>query len=365
MAILCLALPGCSGCNRGIDSRYGRRSGAGATSSVNGTAVLAEMFERYGHRVHTHLSLSPRIRARADCIVWFPNDFRPPSSETCDWIDNWLAESPGRTLIYVGRDFDAASFYWRKIRPQAPPEQKKEVIRRLQEAESEFQSARATLTGVEQCELFALDGRLAPRQVRTLQGDPYWLEGVDPSGVEIELNGRLTPPGWAEVLLESDEDVLVSLEYRGDGQVIVVANGSFLLNLPLVNREHRKLAGKLIGELGPPGQTVVFLESGPGGPRVLEEDPGVKVPTGMEIFHTWPASWILIHASLLGILFCFWRFPIFGRPRDPQPESQKDFGRHIEALGELLEQSQDRSYAMSQVLHYQQSVRARERPQPE
>ena len=61
------------------------------------------------------------------------------------------------------------------------------------------------------------------------------------------LVSRVTKPAW------------------GDGQVIVVTNGSFLLNLPLVNHEHRKLAGHLIRECVP-GTKVAFLESGPGGP---------------------------------------------------------------------------------------------------
>jgi len=33
---------------------------------------------------------------------------------------------------------------------------------------------------------------------------------------------------------------------------VLVNNGSFLLNLPLVNLEHRKLAARLIGASGPP-----------------------------------------------------------------------------------------------------------------
>jgi hypothetical protein len=136
-----------------------------------------------------------------------------------------------------------------------------------------------------------------------------------------------------------------------------VANGSFLLNLPLVNHEHRKLAGQLIEEVGPPQQNVVFLESRWRDPPILEEEPSTKLPTGMEIFHEWPANWILLQLSIVGILFCFWRFPIFGRPLTPRPEAISDFGKHIQALGELLQQSQDRAYATTRILHYQQTTR--------
>ena len=79
----------------------------------------------------------------------------------------------------------------------------------------------------------------------------------------------------AEPLLESDEGLLVGRVSRPnwDGsQVIVVANGSFLLNLPLINHQHRMLAGRLIQQCGQRGQNVAFLESGPGGVRISDRD---------------------------------------------------------------------------------------------
>jgi hypothetical protein len=352
--LLCVVAAGCAGCSDGIETPYGQRAAPGAASSVNGTAVLAELFEQAGHRVSSRTMLTPRVRQRADCIVWFPDSFETPSPKVCAWLEEWLDEQPGRTLVYVGRDFDAAVFYWEKILPDAPPEQQKEVRRRLAEARSRFQAARRCAYGSDQCDFFTRDGQYRPRKVRTLSGEPRWLAGVDAAKLEIELNGRLVPSDFADVLLESEGDALVTREPWGQSQVIVVANGSFLLNLPLVNHEHRKLAGQLIDEVGPPGQDVVFLESGSGGPPVLDEEPALKIPTGMEIFHEWPANWILLQLSIVGILFCFWRFPIFGRPRTPQPDSPADFGKHVRALGELLQQSQDRAYAMTRILHYQQ-----------
>lgn len=360
LALLCLCLPGCGGCSDGIDARYGRRSGAGARASVNGTAVLGEMFERAGHRVMTAVALSPKVRQRADVIIWFPDDFQAPSPAACRWLDEWLDEWPGRTLVYVGRDFDAAGFYWKKVLPTAPAGQQNEVARRAREADREFLARRGALPGTPECDFFRLEAWPGARKMQTLQGDPFWTEDVDPAAAEIELSGRVAPPLDAEILLRSGEDAIVSRQYRGQGQVIVVANGSFLLNLSLVNHEHRKLAGRLIAETGAPRQDVVFLESGPGGPRILDKDPAMRVPTGMEVFHEWPANWILLHVSLLGILFCFWRWPVFGRARDPAPEGLTDFGRHVEALGELLEHTRDRAYAMTRLLHYQQSMKGKE-----
>jgi hypothetical protein len=300
--------------------------------------------------------LSPRLRQRADCIVWFANDFKPPRQGVCDWLESWLREEPGRTLIYVGRDFDAALWYWEQMLPGAPPDQKAEIQRRRVEAKSQFNSELRTLTTAEECEWFTIT-KGQHREVRSLQGDPEWLEGVDPSKLAVELNHRLVPSRRAEVLLESEGDVLISSERFYQSRLIVVANGSFLLNLPLVNHEHRKLAGQLIDEVGPPVRTVVFLETFPGGPLVFDADPKAGPSSALAIFNVWPTNWILLQLAAVGILFCFFRFPIFGRPRDLEPEGLSDFGRHIQALGELLERSGNTEVAAARLAQYQQLTR--------
>ena len=83
------------------------------------------MFTRAGHKVFSWRRLSPRLSERADAIVWFPDDFEPPTPEVRRWLEDWLIEEPGRTLIYVGRDFDAARWYWKKIQPDVPDDQQR------------------------------------------------------------------------------------------------------------------------------------------------------------------------------------------------------------------------------------------------
>jgi hypothetical protein len=101
----------------------------------------------------------------------------------------------------------------------------------------------------------------------------------------------------------------------------------------------------------------VFLESNAGGPPVHDEDPPDAPRNGMEIFGVKPFSVILLQMAFLGLIFCAARFPIFGRPRELAPPPLSDFGRHIWALGQLLQRTRDRAYALSRVLHYQQHVR--------
>jgi len=307
------------GCSNDLSTSYGQQQAIGEPDSVNGTAVFAEMFRRAGHDVLPWRGLSPRLFDKADCIVWFPDDFDPPGGKVANWLEDWLYEEPGRTLIFVGRDFDAAPWYWDKINPLLSNEQKAEAKSRRAVEQTEFKLERQGMAESNECRWLTYQQEYRHRKVTTLGGDYEWLENIDPSKLDIELNGRVLPSEYAEVVLHSEGDMLVSVESFDESRLIVVANGSFLLNLTLVNKEHRKLAGKLIDEVGPPKQTVVFLESGPGGPRIYENEPLPEIQTGMEIFNIWPTNWILLHLAAVGIIYCFSRAPIFGIPATRSP----------------------------------------------
>ncbi|HVW39275.1 MAG TPA: hypothetical protein VHB99_18290 [Pirellulales bacterium] len=351
-----------TGCEDGINKIYGRRGGLGA-DSVNGTAVLANMFQQAGHHVSTTSRLTPRLTERAEVIVWAPNDFSPPTPAVEKWFDEWWLESPGRILIYIGRDYDAAPDYWLSVQAAAPADQLPEIKRRLANDKSDYTAGRNAVANGK-CDWFSVASRGNSRKVSSLSGDPKWLAGIDPKKLDIELRGKWTPASAAQVVLASQQDALVTRERKHAGELILVVNGSFLLNFPLVNHEHRKLAGKLIAEAGT-NQRVVFLESEAGGPSVLDEDPPDVPINGMEFFGVKPFSIVLLHLAFLGMIFCAVRFPIFGRPRELPPPPLSDFGRHVWALGQMLERTQDRAYALGRLLYYQQYVRrepGRQRP---
>ena len=61
------------GCQRDtvIEREYGARRGKSIGKSVNGTGVLARLFESKGHRVRTTSRLG-RVVERSDVVVWFP-----------------------------------------------------------------------------------------------------------------------------------------------------------------------------------------------------------------------------------------------------------------------------------------------------
>ncbi len=397
-----IALAGCA--PEELDTTYGLRHSLKGRESVNGTAVLGEMFQAAGFRVNGWRRLSPKLEDY-DVIVWFPDDYEPPTKPQREFLDEWLRNEPNRTLIYVGRDYDAAVTYWRKVMPSVPPEQAMEAARRLATLTSADAAARAAIEMDHHVDWFTLKDAKPHGRVTKLSGD--WSQDIDAAKAELYSYTNLAIPSeddqgtWIGPrgvstnepkfvpLLEGEQGPLVTRVTTADwdsSQLLVVANGSFLLNLPLANREHRGLAVRLIEACGDPGKAV-FLESGSGGPPILAEDPDGAYPTGLEVFTVWPLGIIVLHLAALGILCCFVAFPIFGRPREVILHSgassdraatyqsgfytsgsstvdvaarrveRAHFGKHIEALGEMLEMTQDRGYAVERVKYYHEHVR--------
>jgi hypothetical protein len=350
-----------------LPTSYGRRRGYDHANSASGTAVLAEMFKAAGHRVTTFTRLSPKLK-ETDIIVWAPDDFEPPGTKQREFLEKWLEEGEGgRIVVYVGRDFDSASAYWDQMKPTAPPEDAAEIQRRLARAKADYSALRAKMPVKGYARWFTAKRDGKRRDVRTLQGP--WATGIDAKQCEITLGGRLDIPAEAdkgatdpavptdfEPLLMSEGDMLafrVENDDWNDGQVIVIANGSWLLNYPLVNHEHRKLAARLVNECGSPGK-VAFLESTSGGPPVFDKEPTSSASSPLAFMDVWPLNAIILHLTILGIIFCLARSPIFGRPRELPVESAADFGKHVTALGELLARSKDRNYAQSRLHQYRE-----------
>lgn len=392
----------CAGCSKPVqlDTSYGRTFGTPGQKSVNGTSVLAEMFEQAGHNVRTTGRFSPRLE-QADTIVWFPNDFGPPSAPHRKYLEEWLAARPGRTLVYVGRDYDATSDYWRQATPLAKPEQVAEYHRKLADAIAEWNSQRGTLPAGSYQRWYKTDSSSAPRAATRLRGP--WSRRVDRKKTNIQLGQKYLVPTLAdrpsseyeslpdfEVLLSSEGDPIVTRVTSSDwydSQIFVVANGSFLLNFPLVNKEHRKLAGALIEECTVDGE-VYFVESGPGGPPIRKREEDTPPRTGFDMLTVWPINVILLHTIGWMLLVCICLYPIFGRPRrvygvfgraatrmtsplahwllaippegseaEDGPQSTGDFGRHLTALGELISLTGDREYAEQKLQYYHDHVK--------
>jgi hypothetical protein len=73
----------------------------------------------------------------------------------------------------------------------------------------------------------------------------------------------------------------------------------------------------------------------------------------------WPLNALLLHLTVLGIVVCLARAPIFGRARELPADSPVDFGKHVAALGKLLAQAGDRNYAQARIAQYRQLAERR------
>jgi hypothetical protein len=322
------------------------------------------MFRAADYRVVSWGRMSPRLEDY-DVVVWAPESFELPNQEQCEWVLQWLDDSPGRTLIYIGRDFDAEPLYWRKARSQAARDQAPEMIRREAQAQARCDRVRMIAPDNDSCELFDYERDVAPRDVTQLDQVSRWRTGIDAAKLGIRLESRIKPPKIStyglpnrdyelDPLLRSNGEYIAYRIRAASSQLIVVANGSFLLNLPLVNHEHRKLAAKLVNSCGQPGR-VAFLEGST--IRVFDEEPTMRIPTGLEYFTIWPMGTILMHFAIVGIIGCFVMFPIFGRAKEQEPPVVDDFGHHVAAMGESLRKTADRDYAVQRVRFYHEHVR--------
>lgn len=372
---LAIGLVGCRDSTT-IQTAYGQRRGADG-QSVNGTRVLSDMFDAAGFRVYTWKYLSPRLK-NYDVVLWAPDDFALPNQKTVDFFDGWLSSQGTKTLIYIGRDFDAAAAYWDRILASAPADQKLELWRRRAQASAHHAAERLAMPAEPDaaCEWFTVKRDKPATWARDLTGP--WSEGVDGAKADIHVQGLLQVPTEADLqqyfskqeskraersyyrtpdytpLLSNGEQSLVTMVSKpawGDNKILVVTNGSFLLNLPLVNHEHRKLAGQLI-EACRPGKKVAFLESGAGGPRLTDSDEQSVPADSLRRRVVLAAHWFV-----LGLVYCFAVFPIFGRPKPLSDNATSEFSQHIDALGELLEETRDVAFAQQQLSYYQPASR--------
>ena len=267
LALVVVALARGSGNAHALESGYGSSMG----SSVNGTGALAALLRTQGHTVRTAWRLTAELAGWADVIVRFAFAPGPPDRQEARWYDDWLESRPERALVYVVRDYDAQEEYWKLVLDQLSGSPDEE---RRKQAESNRNRARSWVARLPDKEekaagpesWFAV-GRAAdpPRRCKSLGGP--WAENVDAASAGLTVHEPLKA-GQDEVLLTGDGEVL-ALEWEVDrgSRVLAIANGSFLLNLPLVNPARRPLAGRVAEWIGAEPRRVAFVE----GPLLLGE----------------------------------------------------------------------------------------------
>jgi hypothetical protein len=185
----------------------------------------------------------------------------------------------------------------------------------------------------------------------------FGVEDVESQQIDV-INGINAEsfPEWELLLSDPDLGALVGIadiDPVKQSRVIVVNNNSLFCNHSMLRVEHRKIAAMMIDEFSEGG--VGFI-SGADDPTIRTDDFDER-QRGFEMLTVWPLNVVAIHAAFLGIATMIACFPIFGRPKRLRKASTADFGMHVEAIGNLMQKSGDKAYAIDQIADYFRTVR--------
>jgi hypothetical protein len=334
-----------SGCSRTIpvSESYGTSRDPAARRSLNGTSVLAGMARQRGMRAVVSSRVTPRIE-KYDAVVWFGQPGVFPDPEVRSRIDIWLGKDPGRLLVFVGWDHDAAASYWDEVASRSAGASALPALRKRAGAMARSDAPESGLEDDPACWWFRIE--YGPR-TRISSVKDSRRSAIDTSTGQVELGRcRLVPRrGRAQTFLSSgDPDAPVAFWANDSAvagrQVLVISNGSFLLNGALLDSGARQLAGRVLDELAPEaGESpeILWLTSGPVGwsDQIWENE------TAWSWINQPPLNFVVPHFIVLGVCFLFALLPVLGRRRKLEADLQPGFARHLEAVGQLAARKAD------------------------
>jgi hypothetical protein len=360
-AALLLVCGFAAGCDRDPETRYGTVRG----ESLNGVSAFVQLLRDSGHPTGTRRFLSERIVGRTDVAIVFASAFGPPADETRELLGRFLAAEGDQTLVFVARDSDAAIDYWQAVAAtpglepakvgQARERHRGATVELRSEAQATFPAPRPARGAVASL-AYGLEARPQPVE------PPIAVEAETTAGPVLvtarwPLARVLEPPPGAKPLWTHDgEPLLVESGRRpaldefaasrsgagvaGGDRTLLLASAAPLLNGGLVDPGNRRLAAALVALLPPQSRVVVV-----GSARVRPPEEDEAEPSTWRLLAIQPHPWIATQALLALVLFCWWKAPIFGRPRREETGRPQDFGHHVEALAALLGKSRDEAFA--------------------
>lgn len=453
LILLLVLLVGCS--DQALDQRFRYVDKWQQFAGHNGLGLHRRMWELSGVRCFAPARLSNRLK-NVDVIVLAGSTFDPPGREARQWLEQWLRNSPGRSVIYFGRDFDASSFYFQRTLDQLSPAQQilaQDRISRLRVTECQDRLASYSentfcewfqlQTDKQTVEVHRLSGLWADRLTvskqsvtraetaddskRSEDGNEFTTAPSSADSIDLSwtLRTRLMPPSlqykdevpswltappitnpikplqnplaelegklirrcrWSpnemdsietwnagfeqlltsSVLLKSDkgEPLIFRLTHKerlGEGKIFIVANGAPFLNASLVDPSFLAI-GRLLVQECLPAERVALLSYSNEGIQIYDGEEADLRGAGLEMLLNWPLSAITMSAALLGVVAFAYLLPILGRPQELPSESVSDFGLHVEAIGQMLHETEDLAYARSAVSEYFRTVRGEHPP---
>ena len=422
--LLWLACLVACGCNLPTPSlQYGGVKYPEKNSSINGLGIFEKLCTQAGSRCFVASRLSKRLD-KADAIILVGTSFHPPAKEARDWLEQWLAEAPGRSVVYFGRDFDADVYYRQETLAQIPVAERRRATLELSMARAELDALLySDVKDDAFCRWFHLKIHEPRRDAGNFTGD--WATDLQSSEATWPVRVTLEPPRpeqsrerpkwiappnasspftpkqpvareedaeapeiyysvWSESDINNDEtwdeewskapstEVLLSdksgaplvcrltSERYAGSQILTLVNGAPLLNGSIVKPHFMNIAHKVVSELQP-AKRIALLPFDADGILVSNVEDENEV-AGLSVLTTWPMNIIVAHLAFLGVLVCLALFPILGRPQGVRKHSLSDFGQHAEAVGRMLQRTGDQKYALQVVADYYRTVRGEALP---
>jgi hypothetical protein len=191
--LLTLVLVVCSGCtntSREPGQAYAEPNDWNGRNSVAGSSVFKNLLTDQGFRIYKFSGLSGRSR-KLDAIIWFPTDIETPSLAAMAWFDAWLAQSPDRVLIYMGRDCNPVEEYWKLAAANASPRNATDFYREAALASAEMDQMRNSIGEISFSRWFIVDNRYPPFVVKSWKGE--WADESQLVSSSVTVHSRLVP----------------------------------------------------------------------------------------------------------------------------------------------------------------------------
>lgn len=383
LGLLLLAMMGCGG-NR-LETGYATTRG----KSLNGISTFLQLLRSEGHRVESVPYLSPRIGEKGEFLVVFHDSPGPMDAESQKAIIE-LCQSPSiHSILVVLKNGDMNEEYFSALKKAGnlDAEQLKRIRESLDFLSDMKDLAKSGLklefpveeTGgyyglkkvdrpkpeepikvdifppppVDEDEPYIVPGTPTDRRPpenkkgpETPMAPPTPLETIP---AQWRLERRLVPGKDAYVRWSSGQDPLLTQRILLETRLFVLASAVPLLNAGLADPGNRVLCEEIAG-LFPPNSRVIVSTSSDWRPSRDDDEPDGGI---MRFLRVQPYPWIFGQALLAIVLFCWWKYPILGRPRSENGEAVKRFGRHIDALGDLLRRTRDRSFILKRIREWQ------------
>ncbi len=352
--ILGSSLVGCGSTE--VETTYGRSRGL----SINGTNAFAELLRAKGHSVRAAVRYNEILGHWAAVLIRFAPHSGPPSRDEAEWLSHWLDDGPGRKLIYIPRDYAANAEFWARMLQATPPgttDAERQAIQARRDAAPVVETVRSGKSNppADARKWFATEptNRDQPAEVSLSQHlDGPWAEGVDSAAAALPVHESIRADNDENVLLTGDGKKLVvawtdTNDESAAGQVLIVANGSFLLNAALLNKARRPLATRVVDWVGDGSSHVAFVE----GAYALDED-NAAAPSPFHLLMVEPFGWITTHLAIFGGLLCLALAAPLGRSCPEPPSAIERPSAHPVALGAILARTRQGTVAHETLVAY-------------